>query len=51
MGEEALGSVQVLFPSIGEWHCQDKGVSGLGRRVRGEGIGDFQREIRKGDKI
>jgi hypothetical protein len=43
MGEEALGPVKVLCPSIGECQGQEVGVGGLGRRGRGEGIGDFQR--------
>jgi hypothetical protein len=43
MGGEALGSVKVLFPSIGE--CRTGNESGgLESRRRGEGIGDFRRE-------
>ena len=43
MGEEALGPVKVLCPSIGECQGQEAGVGGLESRGRGEGIGDFQR--------
>jgi hypothetical protein len=41
MGGEALGSVKVLCPNIGEFQEQEAGVGGLGSRERGEGIGDF----------
>jgi hypothetical protein len=43
MGREALGLVKVLCPSIGEGQGQETGVGGLGRKGRGEEIGDFQR--------
>ena len=29
MGEEALGRVKALFPSVGEWQSQEAGVGGL----------------------
>jgi hypothetical protein len=41
MGGEALGLAKIICLSIGE--CQGQEVGGLGSRVRGEGIGDFQR--------
>jgi hypothetical protein len=44
MGGEALGPVKVLYPSIGERLGQEAGVGGLGRRGRGERIGDLGRE-------
>jgi hypothetical protein len=43
MGEEALGPVKVLCPSIGECQGQDAEVGGLGSRGKGERIGDFRR--------
>ena len=43
MGEEALGPVKVLCPSIGEFLGQEAGVDGLGNKGMGEGIGDFWR--------
>jgi hypothetical protein len=43
MGEEDLGLVKVLCPSIVECQGQEVEVGGLGLRGRGEGIGDFQR--------
>ena len=43
MGEDALGPVKVLFPSIGECQGQEVGVGGLVSRGREEGIGGFQR--------
>jgi hypothetical protein len=43
MGGEALGPVKALYPSIGECHGQEEGVSGLVSRAREEGIGGFQR--------
>ena len=43
MGEEALGPVKVLCPSIGECQGQEAGVGRLGSRGKGERIGDFQR--------
>jgi hypothetical protein len=42
MGGEAIGSVKVLSPSIGECQGQEAGVGGLGSKG-GEGIGDFRR--------
>jgi hypothetical protein len=41
MAGEALGSVKVLCPSIGECQGQEVGVGGL--VSRGKGIEDFQR--------
>ena len=41
MEGEDLGLVKVLCPSIGEYQGQEVGVSGLGSRGRGEGLGDF----------
>ena len=38
MGEEALGPMKILCPSIGECQGQKVGVSGLRNRVRGEGF-------------
>jgi hypothetical protein len=43
MGGEVLGPVKILCPSIGECMGQEMGVGGLGSRMRGEGIGNFQR--------
>ena len=43
MGGEALGSVKVLCPSIGECLGQEVEVGGLESRRRGERIGDFWR--------
>ena len=44
MGEEALGPVKALCPSIGECQGQEAGVSGLVSREGGEiGEGVFQR--------
>jgi hypothetical protein len=43
MGEEALGLVKVLCPSIGECQGQEAGVGGLENRKRREGIGNFRR--------
>jgi hypothetical protein len=37
MGEEALGPVKVLCPSIGQCHGQEVGVGGLGSRGGGRG--------------
>jgi hypothetical protein len=51
MGGEALDLVKVLCPSIGECQGQEAGMGGLGSRRRGERIGDFRRETRKGDSI
>jgi hypothetical protein len=39
MGGEALGSVKVLCPSIGECQSQEVGVGGLGSRGRGSDRG------------
>ena len=50
MGGEALHLVRIIWPSIGECQGQEVGVGGLGSR-RGEGLGDFQEETRKGDNI
>jgi hypothetical protein len=51
MRGEALGPVKVLCPSIGECQSQKAGVSGLVSRGRGEGMGVFRGETRKGDNI
>jgi hypothetical protein len=41
---EALGSVKVLCPNIGEFQGHEEGVGGLGSMGRREGIGCFQKE-------
>jgi hypothetical protein len=41
MGEEDLGPVKVLCPSIGECQGQEVGMGGLGSRGRKEEIEDF----------
>ena len=51
MGGEALGPMKVLYPSIGECQAREAGVGRLGSRERGERIGDFGGETRKGDNI
>jgi hypothetical protein len=51
MGGEALGPVKVLCLSIGEGQGQEAGVDGLVSRGRGEGMGVFRGETRKGDNI
>jgi hypothetical protein len=53
MGGEALGSVKVLCPSIGECQVEEAGVGGLVSRGRGEGKGKgaFGGKTRKGDNI
>jgi hypothetical protein len=43
MGGEALGTVKVLCPSIGECLGQKVGVGRLGNKVRGKRIQDFLR--------
>jgi hypothetical protein len=43
MGEEALGPVKVLCPSIRDFLGQDEGVGGLVSKGKGKGIGGFQR--------
>jgi hypothetical protein len=43
VGGEALGTVKLLCPSIGECLGQEEGVGGLGSRGVREGIEDFQR--------
>jgi hypothetical protein len=48
---EDLGPVKVLCPSIGECLDQEAGVVGLGRRGRGERVGIFGGETRKGNTI
>jgi hypothetical protein len=48
---EAVGLVKILGPSIGECQGQEVGVGRLGSRGRGEGIGIFKEETRKGDSI
>jgi hypothetical protein len=51
MGGEALGPEKTWCPSVGK--CQDRevGVGGLVSRGRGDGIGVFKGETRKGDNI
>ena len=44
IGGEALGSVKVLCPSIGEYQGQEAGVCVLLSRGRQEGIGAFLEE-------
>jgi hypothetical protein len=51
MGGEALGPMKALCPTIRECRGQEEGVGGLESKGRGEGIGDFWRETRKGDNI
>ena len=51
MGGEALGPVKVLCPSIGECLGQEVGVVGFVSRGKGEKIGIFGGETRKGDNI
>jgi hypothetical protein len=41
MGGEALGSVKVLCPSVGECQDQEAGVGGLVSRGRGKGNTGF----------
>jgi hypothetical protein len=41
MGGKVLGSVKVLYPSIGECQGQEEGVGGLVSSGRGEEIGGF----------
>jgi hypothetical protein len=48
---EALGLGKVLCPSTGECLGQVSGVCGLVSRGKGEGIGVFRGETRKGDNI
>jgi hypothetical protein len=43
MGEEALGPVKVICPSIGEYQGQEVGVGKLVSRGWREGIRGFQR--------
>jgi hypothetical protein len=43
--------VKVLCPSIGECQGQEAGVGRLVSRGRGERIGDFRGETRKGNNI
>jgi hypothetical protein len=49
MGGEARGPLKVLYPSIGECQGQETGIRGLVSRGRGQGIGGFEGEIRKGE--
>jgi hypothetical protein len=51
MGGEALGHVMSLSPSIGKCQGQEAGVGRLVNRRRGEGMGVFRGESRKGDNI
>jgi hypothetical protein len=43
MGEEALGPVKVLCPSVGECQGQEAGAGGLVSMGRGKEIGGFWR--------
>jgi hypothetical protein len=45
------GPVKVLCPRIGECQSQEAGMGGLVSRGRGEGMGVFGGETRKGDNI
>ena len=49
-GGEVLGPVKALYSSVGECQGQEAGVGRLVRR-RGEGMGVFRRDTRKGDDI
>ena len=49
--EKTLDPVKVLYPSIGECQGHEVGESGMVCRRRGEGIGVFGGETRKGDNI
>ena len=51
MGEEVLGPVKVICPSIGECQGQEIGMGRLVSRGRGvgHGMGVFRGETRKGD--
>jgi hypothetical protein len=52
MGGEALGLTKILCPSVGDCQGQEVGMSVLGSRGRGKGIGDFCRgNTRKGNSI
>jgi hypothetical protein len=51
MGGEALGPAKILCWGIGGYRGQELGVGGLGNRVRGKRIGNFQRGTTKGDII
>jgi hypothetical protein len=51
MGGKALGPVKALSPSVGECQGQEAGVGGLVSRRRGDGMGGFGGETRKGDNI
>jgi hypothetical protein len=42
MGEEALGPVKTLCPSVGECHGQEAGVGGLVNRGKGDRLGVFR---------
>jgi hypothetical protein len=51
MRREALSPVKAQCPSVRECHDRDMGVGGLVSRGKGDGIGVFRREMRKGDNI
>jgi hypothetical protein len=51
MGGETLGPVKVLCPSIGNCQGWEVGMGGLVSRGRGDGMGVFRGETRKGDNI
>jgi hypothetical protein len=51
MGEEALGPMKILCPSIGECQGQEEGVVDWGAGGGGRGYGIFGEETRKGDGI
>jgi hypothetical protein len=51
MADEALGPVKALTPSVEECQGQEAGVGGLLSRERGQEMGVFGGETRKGDSI
>ena len=51
MGREVVGPVKGQCPSVGECQDREAGVGRLVSRKRGNGIGNFQGETRKGDNI
>jgi hypothetical protein len=51
MGEETLGSEKARCPSVGECQDREMKVGGLVSRRKGDGIGGFGGETRKGDNI
>jgi hypothetical protein len=51
MEGEAFGHVKAQCHIVGECQDREAGVGGLGNRGRGDGIGVFRGETRKGDNI